>query len=134
MKKVIVALLAAVLVSAGLVGAASVPAQASCLPAYPGCPHAGVSWVKAANVVTKAKPFTAKVKVATYGNMPATGPVFVVCKHGESTARSWATVKTKAKKAYPRLRLWRKGMWSCIASYSPAGMAKGTKGFTVRAK
>lgn len=116
MKKLLVAIFAAALVSLGLVGVTSSPAQAFCTPGYAKmCTKTKVD--AGSKTVKKGKsvkvPVTVKPKNS---NRTPKGTVEVTCKNGKAKVSGSATLKGGSAKVKVG-PLKKKGTWTCTVKF-----------------
>ena len=125
MKKIVLSLLAAALMSLGLVGATT-PAQAA---PYPGTVDVQAAPVKKA--IKKGK--RVKVVVTATGNVVPQGTVKVVCKSAGTKKVKLGAIQANGKFKGPKLT--QKGKWKCTATVDGTGVFKDTtKKFKVKVK
>lgn len=124
MKKMIIGLFAAILMSAGLVSFAGTSAQAAC--PYTGC-VATTTKVSAPNSVKKGAKVTVSVKIAS-GNAKPTGKVTVTIKK-KGFSFSKTVNYTGSKVSVTSSKLKKSGTYKVSVSFSPkAGTVyKGSK-------
>lgn len=127
MKKLIVGLLAAALMSLGLVGGAVAPSHATTCP-YTGCvptkPAHKVVWTH------KGKPPKVRIK-AQSGTAKPYGKSWVTCYNGRSVAKERRTHVHGGRVNMPTLR--KKGWWTCRVFFDGKGVYK-NKRFTVKVR
>ncbi|GAA1519903.1 hypothetical protein [Nocardioides humi] len=108
MKKLILGLLAAALVTLGLVGTTSL-AHAD--------PYTGTVPVTPAVAKSKVKPNKkAKIPLATAGNVVPTGTAKVVCKNGKTKVKANKPLNAKGLAKTGKLK--KKGKWTCTVTYT----------------
>jgi hypothetical protein len=118
MKKLIVGLVAAALMSFGLVGGATAPVHAD--------PYTGTVPTAPAKKVVKSKVGKApKIKLkSTSGTAKPKGTSKVVCNKGKKVAKAKGKVKNGVVKA-PKLKS--KGTWTCKVQFVGKGVFKSSK-------
>ncbi|MBM9458392.1 hypothetical protein JK386_00570 [Nocardioides sp. zg-536] len=119
MKKLVISLLAAVLMTLGLAG---VSGTASAAP-YPGT----VPVSKPAPVKKAVRPggYT-KFSIATKGNAKPVGTARVTCRKGDKVAkRVWSFDGTNTRFNGPKLKS--KGKWRCKIHFTGVGVFKNSK-------